>query len=127
MSFDGIILMCLIFLILINIAILNSVAGLNENSKAVKKALDTKSIIPLEEEMTYNSLMVYKFLYDNKGSWYSHREIAKAINIPVASVVGAVTGLTMKNYAYRKKIDGINMVTISEKGISHYRWRKSGL
>lgn len=127
MSFDGIILMCLIFLILINIATLNSVTGLNENSKAVKKALDTKSIIPLEEEMTYNSLMVYKFLYDNKGSWYSQREIAKAINIPVASVVGAVTGLVQKNYAYRERVNKVNMVTISEKGINRYTWNKSGL
>lgn len=104
-----------------------SIFTANKQSKTEPINNDTKLKIPLEKEMTYNSLMVYKFLYNNKNSWHSHREIAEKLNISVASVVGAVTGLTKKNYAYRKKVNKISMVTISEEGINHYTWSKSGL
>lgn len=126
MSFDGITLV-LIITTLYLVSMTNSMIKLNKSSKKVKNYLEENSTIPLEEGMTYNSLMVYKFLYNNSGSWYTHREIAKILNISPASVVGAVTGLVKKNYAYREKVNKVSIVTISEKGINHYTRSKSGL
>ena len=63
---------------------------------------------------TVNSIAVFNFLKTNYGQEYSKQQIAAELNIPLASVVGAITGYTKKGLVEKTRAEVVELEPATE-------------
>lgn len=82
---------------------------------------------------TVNSIAVYNLLKNNYGKEFSKQEIAETLNIPLASVTGAITGYTKRKLVETTRSDIVELEPATEtrkaktKVVNYHTLTEAGL